>query len=377
MTGGRLGTGVLATLYRYELRMLFRDTRTILIAVVAPILLFPLLIAITRTVERRQTAAIEQATYRYAVTGTEEDFAFYRIESALNFETFDTDTTRTKASFLMDRGPNPDSLLREDALQLVVEGMTADEFRRERTRELAELPRPDSAEAAELAALPDVPVIRIRYRADSDLSLAAMNRLTERLQQVQRQHRDSVYRSHGLTVDPDQVGEVDAQNVASAARESGAFLGLVLTPLLLFLMLSGGSIVAVDAISGEKERGTLETLLTTAARRSEIVTAKQLAVVTVGLAVTVINLANLLVYVVLDLIDLPQSLAVSLSALSLVVLLLLYLPLTVLVSSALLLLSGWSKSYKEYQMYFFPLFLAFFVPAMAGMLALSSLSACA
>jgi sodium transport system permease protein len=82
----------------------------------------------------------------------------------------------------------------------------------------------------------------------------------------------------------------------------------------------------------------------------------------------VINLVNLLVYVVLDLIDLPRSLAVSLSPLSLVVLLALYLPLTVLVSSGLLLLSGWSKSYKEYQLYFFPVLLLFLVPALAASL---------
>ena len=195
-----------------------------------------------------------------------------------------------------------------------------------------------------------------------------MERLRERLEQVRRQHRDSVYRAHGLLIAPDRIGVLESANVASAEREGGAFLGLILTPLLLFLMLSGGSIVAADAISGEKERGTLETLLTTAARRSEIVGAKQLAVITVGMAVTVINLLNLLVYVVLGVIELPQNLAVSLSPLSLLVLLGLFLPLTVLVSSALLLLSGYAKSYKEFQMYFFPLFLLFLVPALVGML---------
>jgi sodium transport system permease protein len=366
--GSGKGPGVLGTLYRYELRMLLRDTRTILIAVVAPLVLFPLMILISRAVERRQTQAIQEATYRYAVTGSEEDFAFYRVEEALSIETFDPDTTRTKASFLIDRSPDPDALLEAGDLQLVVEGMSADEYRRVRRAELAESPGPDSAEQAELDELPDVPVIRIHYRADQDLSLAAVERLQERLEQVRRQHRDSVYRAYGLAVSADEVGEVDVDNLASAARESGAFLGRILTPLLLFLMLSGGSIVAVDAISGEKERGTLETLLTTAARRSEIVGAKQLAVMTVGLTVTVINLANLLVYVVLDLIDLPQSLAVQLDPVSLLVLLVLFLPLTVLVSSSLLLLSGWSKSYKEYQLYFFPLFLAFTIPAMAASL---------
>jgi hypothetical protein len=151
------GRGVLATLYQYELRMLLRDTRTILLAVVAPILLFPVMIAISRAVERRQEQRIEQATYSYAVTGSEEDFAFYRVESALLFETFDTDTTRTKASFLMDRSPNPDSLLREGTLQLVVEGMGAEEFRRIRRAELDERPGRDSAALAQLADLPGGP----------------------------------------------------------------------------------------------------------------------------------------------------------------------------------------------------------------------------
>lgn len=126
--------------------------------------------------------------------------------------------------------------------------------------------------------------------------------------------------------------------------------------------------MAVDAISGEKERGTLETLLTTAAARSDIVAAKQLAIIAVGAAVVVINILNLLVYVVLGILELPENFAVSLSALDLVLLLVLYLPLTVLISSVLLLMSGYAKSYKEYQLYFFPLFLLFLVPSLAGML---------
>lgn len=367
MTRAR-GGGVLATLYGYELRMLMRDTRTILIAVVAPLALFPVLIFVSRTVEERDRRRIEDATYHYAVTGPEAVYARSLVGRALALDSSAADSAFAPASFVEERVDHPDSLVASGALQVVVEGLPAGEYLRIRELERAAAPAPDSAGAAAETAAPSVPVLRLHYRSDRDLSRAAMERLRERLEAVRRQHRDSVYRAYGLPIDPDQVGVLESSNVATAEREGGAFLGLILTPLLLFLMLTGGSIVAADAISGEKERGTLETLLTTAARRSEIVTAKQLAVITVGVAVTVINLLNLLVYVVLGLIELPRSLAVSLSPLSLVVLLGLFLPLTVLVSSALLLLSGYAKSYKEYQMYFFPLFLVFFLPAMAGTL---------
>ena len=356
----RVGGGVLATLYRYELTMLLRDSRTILIAVVAPLVLFPVLIFMSRAVERRDQQRVEEATYRYAVIGSEADLASRLIKRAL--ELAEPDSGLAPASFVEQEGSGADSLVRVGSLQLAVEGLSPEEYRRIRAGEAASEDA-DSVDIPMEDVLPRVPVIRLHYRSDRDVSRAAMERLRARLEEVRRLHRDSVYRAHGLPV-TDRVGVLESQNVASAAREGGALLGLILTPLLLFLMLSGGSIVAVDAISGEKERGTLETLLTTAAHRSEIVNAKQLAVITVGVAVTVINLLNLLVYVVFGLIDLPQNLAVQLSAVSLLVLLGLFLPLTVLVSSALLLLSGYAKSYKEYQMYFFPLFLFFIVPAL-------------
>jgi sodium transport system permease protein len=138
--------------------------------------------------------------------------------------------------------------------------------------------------------------------------------------------------------------------------------------MLLFLMLSGGSIVAADAIAGEKERGTLETLLTTSARRAQIVDAKLLSIIAVGVAVSLVNLANMLLYMVIGVVELPQNFAVRPSPLALGMVLLLMLPLTVLVASALLMLSGYSKSYKEYQIYFFPVFWIFVLPSLAGML---------
>ena len=329
--------------------MLLRDTRTILITVVAPLVLFPVVILMSRAVERRDQRRVEEATYHYAVTGSEAGLAHRLTERAL--EMADPDSGLAPALFVEHEVSGADSLVRVGDVHLVVEGLSPEEYRRIRAGEGAS--EDSDVDIATEDVLPRVPVIRLHYRSDRDVSRTAMERFRGRLEEVRRLHRDSVYRAHGLPV-TGRFGVLESQNVASAERMGGALLGVILTPLLLFLMLSGGSIVAVDAISGEKERGTLETLLTTAALRSEIVNAKQLAVITVGVAVTVINLLNLLVYVVLGLIDLPQNLAVQLSAVSLLLLLGLFLPLTVLVSSALLLLSGYARSYKEYQMYFFP-----------------------
>ena len=344
---GRARAGVVWTLLRYELLMLVRDTRTILIAVVAPLLLFPAILLVMRAVERSEERRLETLTYHYAVTGEEADAARGLVARAVALDVERPDTARPPLALVERRtAPRPDSLLQAGELHLVVEGW------------------PAGADTASDGA--DVPVVRLRYRGDRDASRSAMERLRARLDELRSMRRDSVYRAAGFPVDPGDVATLEAESVATATEEGAALLGVILTPLLLFLMLSGGSIVAADAIAGEKERGTLETLLTTAAHRREIVVAKLLAVVAVGLAVAVVNVLDLLLFVVVGLLELPAGLAVDLSAGGLVVLLLLFVPLALLVAGVLLLLSGWAKSYKEYQIYFFPVFWVFLVPALAA-----------
>ena len=358
--------GVLATLFLYEMKRLLRDTRMILIAVVAPLVLFPFIIFVMRSVERSEERRLTETVYQYAVVGDEAQWGRDIVSAALALEVNDPDTSRAPVHFEEQQVSDSDALLNSAEIHLVVEALSPESYQRIRAAEAnadADTTRTDDDGAAL-----ELPTLRLRYRGQSDFSQNASDRLGSRIVDLRSQLRDSVYTARGFSVAPAQIAMVETENTASAEKEAGALLGLALTPFLLLLMLTGGSIMAVDAISGEKERGSLETLLTTAAARSDIVTAKLLGIVAVGIAVAVVNILNLLVYVVLGVVDLPETFAVALSALDLVLLLLLFLPLTVLISSALLLLSGYAKSYKEYQIYFFPLFLVFLVPSLAGML---------
>lgn len=355
------------TLLRNELRMVIRDTRTVLIAVVAPLVLFPLMIFALNWVEERETERLETQTYAFTVTGERADFAEGVVAAALALEATrgaarqdgsagpdvesgaDEENERTirAANFERVAAANADSLLQAGDLHLVVVG-----------REAA----PDDSLAT------GVPVVELRYRANSDFSRSARARMEERLLSVRTEMRDSVFRAAGFPVDLDRVAVLESRNVASAAKEAGSLLGGALVPFLILLMLSGGSIVAADSISGEKERGTLETLLTTAAARQDIVHAKLGAIMAVGLAVGMVNIANIGVYIGLGVIDLPENFQVAIGLDTLIILLLLVVPLIVMVAASLLLLSGIAKSYQEYQIYFLPLFLVFLLPSFAAFL---------
>lgn len=330
--------GVFGTLFRHELRMLVRDTRMLVITFGVPLIAFPLLVLVFRGVEERESRRLEETVFRYSVVGPRADEARDILSEAL---------AGTEARFEELAAEHADSLLTTGALHVVVEATTAET---------------DATGASNL------PLLRLRFRAANDFSRAASAELERRLAEHRLQARDDILRSAGFPVRAEDVLPVEPRNLADPEREGSALLGLALTPFVLLLMLTGGSIVAVDTLTGEKERGTLETLLTTGAERSDVVRAKQAAIVFFGLVLVVVNLLNILGWLVLGFIDLPAGMILALGPPDLLVLLTLMAPLTLLVANALLLLSGVVDSYKEYQIAFFPLLLGFIGLAVLGML---------
>src|SRR5881394_2633098 len=137
---------------------------------------------------------------------------------------------------------------------------------------------------------------------------------------------------------------------------------------LVMMMFTGGSVAAMDIIAGEKERGTLETLLTTAAGRADIAAAKHLAITTVALVITLMQGLNFVLYIRLKLIPLPKDFDLQLPTGMALTLLLLFIPLAAMIASILLMISAYAKSYKESQMYFFPVYILSLIPSLASLM---------
>lgn len=87
--------------------------------------------------------------------------------------------------------------------------------------------------------------------------------------------------------------EVEHVDVAQPARRRAAMWSKILPFILMIWALTGAFYPAVDLCAGEKERGTLETLLTSPAARSEIVCGKLLTVMTFSMATAVLNLVSM------------------------------------------------------------------------------------
>ena len=127
--------------------------------------------------------------------------------------------------------------------------------------------------------------------------------------------------------------------------------------------LTGAFYPAIDLCAGEKERGTLETLLASPARRSEIVSGKLLTVISFSLFTAVLNLIGMSVTASMVLGQLEGlapggGMSLSLPPFSAMLWILVALvPMAALFSALSLACAAYARSTKQGQYYFMPLFL--------------------
>jgi len=93
-----------------------------------------------------------------------------------------------------------------------------------------------------------------------------------------------------ISARPLAVEEVD---LADATRRSASLVGTILPYLVIILLASAAFYSAIDLTAGEKERGTLQTLLTAPVQPLEVVSGKYLTVLTMTLIAALANIGSL------------------------------------------------------------------------------------
>ncbi len=411
-------------LFRHEMRMLLRDRRTVVLSILLPLLVLPAILFGFKFMNEWRQEQQDTTTYRYAVVGAYADSVRTLIargeqraaggpaetgdpagnggpsgpggpaengdlaEAAGSAETGDDD--RRPASFLEVEAAMPDSSLEAGDLDFYLEALTGSEADSlDHARAAADTTDPgDEADTTEPGVrgdeatgivtvaderYPGVPVVRVYYRANRDESRRGSALLVDRMVDARKQDRAEALLGRGFEADPDEAVRLSRVDVATPEQAAGFYFGRLLPLLLVFLTLTGASVAAMDSVAGEKERGSLETLLTTTVRRIEIIAAKQMTILSVALFITLAQAGNLFVYLGLGLIELPAEMDIDVSPAAVLVLFALYIPVAIVVSSLLLLISAYAKTYKETQLYLLPVFLGLMVLTAAGLLPAVSL----
>jgi sodium transport system permease protein len=120
--------------------------------------------------------------------------------------------------------------------------------------------------------------------------------------------------------------------------------------IILLTMLMGGLYLAIDATAGERERGSLESLLTVPVRRDHLIYGKILATcayMTLSLTLSVTALAVVLRFVGLE----SFGMSVNFGPLIALKVILYCLPLVPLGASLMTIVAAYTRSYREAQTY--------------------------
>jgi len=202
-------------------------------------------------------------------------------------------------------------------------------------------------------------------------NLSVKNRLTKYMDDYEEKLLDDRIDSLGIsdkTIDPILFSEYD---IAPAQEQFGKTVGGFLPYLFIIFCFTGCMYPALDLITGEKERGTIETLLTVPASRFKILAGKVLTIALVGLAAAVMGIIGLVIAAKF-LPDIPEELSEMLYSMVtpkfIVMLLVMLIPLCFFFAGGLAALVVRAKSFKEAQSIVSPFMMVVFIPAAMAML---------
>ena len=165
--------------------------------------------------------------------------------------------------------------------------------------------------------------------------------------------------------------KLEDHSTANRREQMGAAVGGVLPYILLMVCLMAAMYPAIDTAAGEKERGTLETLLLAPVPRGAIVLAKFFVLFTVGLTSALLMVASmgLLLLVFGHTIEGNLALMVrSIGVADLAMVALMLVPTAAIFASLLLSISIYAKSYKEAAALISPLIMLTILPTMVALL---------
>lgn len=199
-----------------------------------------------------------------------------------------------------------------------------------------------------------IPTIDLYYDTTSQRALTAISMVQTLFTSYQNNYLANYLEANNLS--STLLQPFNYQEHAKDDQSDGISLmmmGMLIPMMIIGYSSSGITPIATDLGAGEKERGTLEPLLSTRVSRSSILIAKLIVTATFGTITSVLSGAGLLLAFKFGLSDtMPLSIDISIQSMLLIVLLaVLYV---LFISAIMLLVSTYARSIKEANTYLTP-----------------------
>ena len=329
--------------FKKEIKELLRDRKTLFFMIALPLLIFPLIFGIVGFVSKQAIDKAETQILNYALVGGQ--YAPDIVDELQQPEKFN----------LVEIDGNIDytSLIRNDTVDFVLE-----------------IPENYSSDVLKNGQAN----VKLHFN-DAGLNLV-YRRVNEIVNSQSELFQQNAFTTLGLDaaqqsalIEPILLEKV---NTADDRENWGEKIGGMLPYLLFIICLTGAMAPATDIGAGEKERGTLETLLISPIARNKIVMGKFLTICFAGTMTALITVASMVGWGLV----LSQGMEIKavtdfmaqIAMLDFLLIFLMLVPVVAIFASVLLSISIYAKSFKEAQSYMGPMTILVIVPIMLALL---------
>lgn len=322
------------TVLKKELKDTLRDRRTLISAVIIPALIIPLLLI---GVTKLQTSLMKKEgdkQLKIAIIGNPENF-----REKLGDSTF--------KMFTIYKIEDAKQAVAKDSLDAIME-FPSDFFTNVNDMKSGKM--------------------NLYYKSTN---LMLYSRISEKLEIIKAQLLEERIKKLNIskeTLIPFEVAKVD---IATAKEQIGKLIGGFLPYIFIIFCFTACMYPAIDLITGEKEKGTMETLLSSPASRFQILIGKMLTISIVGLSAALMTIVGMVV----GLKFLPNIPADFLATINdmvsikfIVMLFAMLIPLSIFFAGLLSAIVIRAKSFKEAQTMVTPMMFVIIVPAMLALI---------
>ena len=317
------------TVFKKEIIDTLRDKRTIMTAIVMPAVLIPVLMYGMTVVTKMIMEKEENKKLKISLIDPPEAFLSY----------IDTTKMEIKSGFDVKSGKEA---IKSDSLDAMIRFTS------------------NFLEMQEKMSSPRV----VLFFKKTNLSVES--RMKKMVEKYSDDLLDDRIESLGISSATIKPINLKTENVEEPQELVGQTVGGFLPYMFIMFCFMGCMYPALDLITGEKERGTIETLLTVPASRFKILLGKVMTISIVGLAATIMGIVGMYIGV-LVLPDLPQEISTVLNSVIspkfVIMLLAMLLPLCVFFAGLISALVVKAKSFKEAQSIVSPFTFIIILPA--------------
>ena len=324
---------IIVSIFKKELIDVLRDRRTLMFMVVIPILITPLLIIGSIKFQEYQNKKSEEKILKIAYINESEDSLTKQLLS-------DQKGVKIIEGVPID---SIESYIKSDSLQgglYLGKGF------------LKKIKTNSSGDVKIYYKSSDL-MSKSKKRIQAALDIYKEKIISERLKQLN---------VDGQILEPINITNID---MATAKETLGKAVGGFIPYVLVMFIFLGAMYPAIDLGAGEKERGSLETLLSSPATKFEITMGKLLVVSLTGIVsglVSVLGISSSLFFIDKIPVQIQETILELINPFMIFSIIILMIPIAIFFASMLLSISFYARSFKEAQSLMGPLNMVIIVP---------------